>query len=276
MQLSHSSAALLRTCEQRFYFYKTNEPKDSDYEEDASYLTLGSSFHYILEQTKHTKPDKISILLDHCVKELKLREQDVALVHAMVLKYLRLHKKTELECVACEVEIETDSFIGYVDAVMADSTGWWIVDLKTSSRFSPSILPRLKLDPQLNLYAYHADLLANKLNLDVKNFLGCRYRVTTKSIAKQRKDESYVDFVTRLIDLVSSYDIVVPVEKMKPKQVYQDHTFFRNHGIKILSHGQGNKNLEACNNFFKPCPYFSKCHGEEFSKNDCGLEIFEI
>lgn len=277
-KLSYSSATLLKGCEQRFLYYKTDTPKDSDFSESVDALNVGTSFHYILEKTQHKKPEKISHLLEHCVKEFKLNEEDVPLVHAMVLKYLRLHKESKLECVGCEIEIQNEYLLGYVDAVMRDERGfWWIVDLKTTARFSPSKIPQLKMDTQLNLYAYFADQIADKLNLRLDKFLGCRYRVTTKSVAKQRKTESYIDFVTRLIDLVTTYDISIPIEKMSPEKINSQHLNDYVRGKMILDKIiLPQRNYNYCENYFKPCPYFSNCHGSNFTQNHDGLEVKKL
>ena len=95
----------------------------------------------------------------------------------MVLKYLRLHNKSNLEAVVCEHEIIDDQVVGFIDVVFKekDSDKWWICDLKTSSRLSSTLISRLPQDRQLNLYAYFADQIADTYGLKLDQYQGCRY-----------------------------------------------------------------------------------------------------
>lgn len=270
-RLSYSSASLLRGCETRYYHYKVAKTKrDPDSPEDTDAFIIGKSFHHILEMSKHEKPEKIGHLLEECVKKFKLPEEDTGLVHAMVLKYLRLHKKTNLVAVACEWEIKHPIVTGFIDVIFKekDSDKWWIADLKTSKTFYATIVSRLPKDRQLNLYAAFYREIAKDLKLDPDAFQGCRYRVTTKSEAKQKKLESYNDYVLRITESnVKSYDVIVPIAKMAPKEVLKEH--LRLHQISMLMRTGDyvpTQNFGNCETYFKPCEYWSKCHGECFSK----------
>lgn len=279
LKLSYSSATLLRGCEQRFYNYKKEIPKDSDYEDNIDALVIGTSFHHVLEMSKHQKPEKISELLDHCVNEFKLPEEKVGLVHAMVLKYLRLHKQSGLECVACEIEVSNEFILGYVDAILIDpnTKEWFIVDLKTCARFYQGLLPKLKRDVQLNLYATFKEDIAKKLDLDIDKFGGCRYRTTTKSVAKQKKTEGYTDYVLRMAKVIKSYDIVIPKEELDPEAILKRHKEDWKLGIEILGgEKEPVKNFSYCDSFFRACPYWSNCHGSNHSEATKGLKIYDL
>jgi len=199
--LSHSSAQTLLGCEQKYVYYKLlEEPKDADYKKSGA-LAIGSAFHWILENSKHEKPKSITDDLKQCSTEedIQLSEDDYGLVQAMIIKYLRLHKKLKLKVITCEPQILTTSMNGYIDVIEEDEEGiWWITDLKTAKTFYPSKVRELAHDPQLNLYAAHRAILADTFGLDPTKFGGCRYRVTTKSSAKQQAKETYIDFVLRL------------------------------------------------------------------------------
>jgi len=279
LKLSYSSSNLLKGCQQRFYYYKSNQDKDSDYEDNTDALTIGTSFHHVLEMSKHEKPEKITDLLDECVDQFNLQIDKVPLVHAMVIKYLRLHKEVGLECVTCEIEIGNDDFLGFVDAILKDpKTGkWWIVDLKTAARIYGSLYQKLKTDTQLNLYAYFAPMIAKELKLKPEDFAGCRYRVTTKSVIKQRKTEEYVDYVMRLVKTIKTYDIVIDKKYLKPEETYKRHMIDHELSEKIQT-GQVPpvKNFNYCDAFFRPCPYFSNCHGGLYTETARDLQINEL
>lgn len=277
-QLSYSSATLFRGCQQRFYYYKKEVPHDPDYDDDITSFNIGKAFHYILEETLHTKPEKISELLDKCIELFNIDpDTEVPLLHAMVLKYLRLHKRVGLECVGCEMELSNNDFIGYVDAVLIDKDGsWWICDLKTAKTVWQDTHSRLFNDVQLNLYAYFYKEIAANYKLDPKKFKGCRYRVTTKSTAKQRSNEEYLDFVARIRDLVRSYDFIIPIERMNPTKFYHEHLEAHDRAAMILAGRiKPSCNYAYCNSYFKPCPWYSKCHGGTFTENKESIEVVE-
>lgn len=279
-RLSYSSANLLRGCERRYFFYKVDGvDKDKDYSDNTEAFAIGKSFHHVLEMSLHKKPEKISALLQECIDNFDLEEDKVPLVHAMVLKYLRLHKTTNLETVACEYQIKDDIVNGFVDVIFKDkdSDDWYISDLKTSSRLSSTLLSRLPLDRQLNLYTYFSDQIAKEFNLDPNKFKGCRYRLTTKSSARMRASENYNDYVLRMADLIKTYDIIVPIDKMDPVAVYEEHKELFNRSMQLRNHMDIPKaNYGYCDSYFKPCPYWSRCHGDCFSEMSDKLEVLQL
>lgn len=264
-RLSYSSSTLLQNCSQRWWHYKVNKtPVDSDYVEDQTALVVGKIYHACLENTLHEGlrvEDLSKYCEDYNVKEL------MPLIHAMVLKYLKLHAASGLKVLACEIPIESDKFIGYVDAIMRDSANkWWIVDLKTAGMLDKTLTSRLHYDTQLNLYSSFTQDIADKLHLDVKNFGGARYRVTTKPRMARKAGESYYDYTKRLAKKVDSMDIVIPQGLMNPSNALDKHMSLWGLGEEIRSGKKlPTKNFSYCNSFFRPCPYWSKCYGEEFS-----------
>lgn len=278
-QLSYSSMTLLKGCEQRYVHYKVlDTPVDSDCEVDQLSFIVGTSFHAILEWSEHQKPEKIGADLEKCVKDFNLPEDQVGLVHAMVLKYLRLHRKSNLECVKCEYQISNKSTIGYVDVIFKekDSGKWWICDLKTAKTFWSTLPAKLPKDRQLNLYGYYYKHIAKDLGLDHHLFQGCRYRVTTKSSAKQRQYESYVEYVKRITDNnIKSYDVIIPKEKLSLQEVFNEHKSLHRRSLALRKGSEPTRNYGYCDTYFKPCPYFSQCHGDLFSNKSEDLEILK-
>lgn len=270
-RLSYSSATLLQNCETRYYNYKIKKSEvDSDAaKRDNSHFHIGTSFHYILEMSMHKKPNKIGELLEYCVQNFGLREEDTALVHAMVIQYLRLRKDSGFEAVACEYAIEHESIIGFVDLIERQKDGsFYISDLKTASSFYDSKISELAANQQLNLYCSFYKEIAKKYNLDPDKFMGARYLVAVKSKAKQRANESYNDFVMRLVDkkLVKCVFVTIPKELMRIDAAREEHMSLYNRSLEIRAGGNPTKNLTYCNAFFKSCEYFSKCHGMEHSE----------
>lgn len=270
-RLSYSSANLLRNCEQKYQFYKV-EKKDKDPEanRDNSHFHLGTSFHYILEMSMHKKPEKIGAMLEYCVQEIGLREEDVGLVHAMIIQYLRLRAQGDFEAVACEYKIDDKDTLGYVDLIeMRPDGSWTISDLKTAASFYESKIAELSKDRQLNLYGSYYKEIAKAYNLDPEKFLGCRYLVTTKSKAKQQAKETYNQYVMRLVEKksVKSLAIFIPKALMdfdgarkEHKELYKKSMKFRNGKAKP------SKNFTYCQAYFRPCDYFSQCHGMTYTE----------
>lgn len=273
--LSNSSAKTLMTCEQKYVHYKVKHtPKDSDYVKSDA-LSIGSAVHYCVESNKWNKP-KLSDALKHCVEgeDIQLAHENRELVAAMALELVAHHKTTKMKVLEVEFELKTDEFIGYVDALMEDEEGeWWIVDLKTARTLDTKGLPALPRDTQLNLYAYFKDTIADMFNLDANNFGGCRWRVCTKPSLKRRIEEIKedgsvsIDYIKRLRKSTKVYDVKIPVVLLDTEGTYARH-----HDAFLLSKKmfkpsfKPKKNFAACMNYFKPCEYFSHCHGMEYSK----------
>lgn len=265
MPLSHSSASLLLDCEERYVHYKIRKTEqDPDYVKSDA-LAVGSAFHWILENSRHEKPKSITADLAHCAadKDIRLPEEEFALVHAMVLRYLRLHHQEMpgFKVLEVETEIKTEMFHGFIDAILEDPEGrWHILDLKTYKTLYRPGLAALPRDAQLNLYAGHAPLLAEMHNLDMKRFGGVRWRVVLKSTAKQKASESTAEFVKRLVDKhISAFDIAVPLEKMAIDERMETHRLLWEKS-KELQTRKPLKNFKSCFSFYSACPYFSRCH----------------
>lgn len=277
-RLSYSSANLLRNCEQKYAFYKVSKTdKDPDAGGDTSHFNLGTSFHYILEMSMHQKPEKMGQMLEYCVQELGLKEDDTGLLHAMILQYLRLRKQGNFRAIACEYKIDAKNTLGYVDVIEVVDKGqekifdmeWTISDLKTASTFYESKIAELSKDRQLNLYGSYHEEIAKAYGLDPKKFIGCRYLVTTKSKAKQRAKESYNDFVMRLVEgkNVKSFAVFIPKALMDFKGARKEHEDLYKKSMKLRSgKAKPTKNFTYCQAYFRPCDYFSQCHGMTYTE----------
>lgn len=280
--LSHSSAQTLLGCEQKYYFYKVAKiEQDPDYVKSDA-LSIGSAFHHILEKSNHEKPALLRQRLKECEKDpdIRLPPDYFNLVHAMVLKYVRMHTKLGWKVLAVEFKLETEWFTGFVDAIMEDpkTNKWWIVDLKTYKSLYRPGLPALIRDPQLTLYAGHAPMIAEMFNLDMDKFGGCRWRVVTKSTAKQKPAEEESAYILRLVnENIKAYDVAVPVEKMDiPKRMGIHKSLYE----KAQAMGRGevepSRNYGNCMAYFSPCQYWSKCMGANHSDMESSVDVYEF
>lgn len=268
--LSPSSFSLFMSCARKFYLKKiVKAPIDPDSEADTESLLVGKAFHKCLENTRH-KLDGFTLqqCRDIVVGEFELLEdQHLPLIFSMLKKYKIVHEKAGLKAIACEVEVSTDKFYGFVDVILQDSSGaWWIGDMKTAANYSRSLIPSLPRHPQLSLYAMHAAQIAKFLDLDPESYRGCRYRLTTKSKASKRLDEPIPKFIERLSSVVQSYDFILPKGVMAPDRVSVSHHMAKSF---IDSHKEETSympNYGNCMAYFRPCEWWSQCHGKPFSE----------
>lgn len=259
----------LNKCQQKYHHYKVaGTPKDADYEESEA-LGLGKAFHQVLEKTLHT--DYNEALIMEAMADHEVDEEDHMLLTVMLKKYCEYHNKSGLRVIKCELGLSTPLYTGFIDAIAQGETGWWIIDLKTASRFDETLLPRLPLDMQLNLYAYFAEEIQHALKDAPYNlkgpFLGCRYRQVTKSKAGT---------MSGLEKGITVRDIEIPVHLMNPQLAWE--TFLESHQVAIELHNgvAPRKNYSACFDFFRPCEYFSQCHGDLFSKSKDKVKVHTL
>jgi len=248
----------------------SSTPKDSDVEENYAAFDIGKTFHEVLENNLHTRKDLDKYLNKAC-KEYKTEDSKL-MIKAMLYKYLEVHEASGLTCVACELPISSKEVIGFIDAFMVDAFGgWYICDLKTSGRWMPGIVARLATDYQLNLYSYFATLLAGVLELDPKKFRGCLYRVTTKTTISQKATEADETFFKRLCKTVKSYDVFIPVKHMDISNTWARHLEAYERSMELRAGEAPRRNYNYCESYFKPCPYWSNCHGD--LNSDCGEKV---
>ena len=267
-RLSYSSATMLQTCSQKYFYYKVaGLAFDEDFEQDSKAFDVGKAFHQILENTMHTRSESLSSELDKSCKDFNV-ENEKAMIYAMVLKYLDLHERSGLECKATEFQLSTEDYIGFVDVILTGKDGWWIADLKTASMFSELTAAKLRNDFQLNLYSFFAPDIAAQFDLDPDQFRGCRYRVTTKSRGKYAEYQDFTKAVKSFYKGVHSFDVVVPKEIMSPEVAMARHKELHDFSMSLRTgESKPQKNFKACDEYFRACQYWSQCHGETFS--DC-------
>lgn len=281
LRISYSGSNTLLGCERRFYYEKVKKVDyDPDYVDNSHALRMGKAFHQILEECSHGEIRCTNKIIEKALYDNEIDSQtDKYSLIAMVKKYIPLHRKSGLRCVAIETEVGNgEDYIGYIDAIMVDREGgWWIVDLKTAGQLSPSLLSRLCNDPQLNLYSNFIDQLSGTHGLEVEKFLGVRYRVTTKAKIKLGSKETPEQFVSRVMDRIESFDIGIPASDLDPKGAYSRlmSLLERARGLETKEESEITQNFSNCESYFKPCPYWSNCYGATFTAAKDKYSIFD-
>jgi hypothetical protein len=270
--LSPSSLTLFTTCARRYYHKKIlNTPIDADASEEMEAFDVGKAFHQILEDCKHELNGVSGEVVKAATAKYNLTEEyHFPLIFSMLSKYKAMHAKSGLKALACEIEIDTDKFYGFVDVVLENKDGsqWWIGDMKTAASYSPGIVPGLPLHPQLNLYAAHYMYIAGALDLDPQKFAGCRYRMTTKSKIIRKEGEDTPSYIGRLSKTIKSLDFILPKEIMNPDVIDHVHSEV----FKYIEETKGKSdptlyppNYSNCMQYFRPCAHWSQCHSGTYS-----------
>jgi hypothetical protein len=255
VKLSYSSMKLLQSCETRYFHHKVaNTPKDPDYEESDA-LGTGKAVHEVLEKTLHQDWNESLVMQAMANHNVDPSEKD--LICVMLQKYVDYHKKSGLKVVKCELGIETHNFIGYLDAIAIEGDKFWILDIKTAGRHDPNLLPQLAKDMQMGLYAHFADQIEMAVpEVAGKTFAGCRYRQIIKSKAST---------MSGLEKGVKVYDIVIPSEVMEAEESWSLFLEIHDRAEQITKGEAPKKNYSSCFSYFSACPYFSKCHNQNFT-----------
>ena len=251
---------------------------DPDYVDNAKAPRVGKAFHEVLEFCHHDKTQLSRSCFGRSFENNGVDDPtEQGLVFGMVQKYLVLHSKSGLAVKGIEIEIGDRNVIGFVDAILVDENeNWWIVDLKTTAKLNGSLLSRLSRDPQLNIYSYYRNQIAEICKLDPAKFAGVRYRVTTKATIKRNRNETLMAFAKRVFERVESYDIGIPKEDLNPSAV---HSHFMEllkemRSLEKTDEEDVAQNFTYCESYFKACPYWSRCYGKTFTQCSRAVQDF--
>lgn len=271
--LSPSSMQTYLICARKYWHNKISKTHyDPDAEVDTKAFDIGKAFHKVLELCRHeTRGLKLSKITED-VKEFNLTENETLMIAAMISKYQAMHETSGLSAFFCEVEVRTDEFYGFIDVILGDIEGWWISDMKTSASYNSQIVPRLPSDIQLNLYAKHVGLIAEMMKLDVKKFMGCRYRIATKSRLIRGKRETAAEYFERLSSSVKALEVVIPKEHLNPEGVVETFGKIVSKVKTLTDVKYYPQNFTNCLAYHKPCEFWSRCHGQIFT-GDFGVEV---
>jgi hypothetical protein len=266
VKLSYSSMKTLQSCEARYFNYKVlKTPYDKDYEESNA-LGLGKAFHEVLEKTNHNSWNEsllISAMVTHNVDS-----SDKELLSVMLEKYVTYHKASGLKVIKCELGLETNNYVGFLDAIAIEGNKFWIIDLKTAARHDVNLLPQLAKDMQMNLYAHFADQIELAVpEVEGKEFAGCRYRQVIKSKATTPRG---------LESGVKVYDLIIPASVLNPDEAWSLFLELHEKAHGLHRGDVPKKNFSSCMAYFSACPYFSQCHKSEFTSGNTGIIVQTI
>lgn len=261
LKLSYSSLSQLQGC-QRKYYYRKVKKYQPDFEPETDALTIGKIYHSLLETSGHTKPTR-----EHAETVLNMPEYGEAIAKnhelfaqalACAYGYAPLREKYPVRLIAVEKEIQTDNFLGYIDAIVEDDNGWYILDLKTAATINERKAAQLHRDLQLNLYVAQM----HQIELDPEKFRGCLYNVVQKTKQKRYSNEKFTEYAERV--KVPCVEFFIPREKLVPQAAVEMHERF--HMLAEQLHGNIDdhevpQNFGYCESFFKPCEFWSKCYG---------------
>lgn len=266
MRLSYSGAEKLMACEQKYvHHYIAKTPIDCDSSEDTFAFTFGKAFHSCHEWSMHELgyfEDKCDEYMAEAFKKEghTPTEDDLRYLCCAVYSSLRQWQASKLRVVKCEIKIENEYLVGYIDFVAADpdSGDWWIGDLKTTSTASISTVWRLSRDPQLTLYKSFVPYVAEVCQLNPAQFKGCLYRETEKTKIKTRKAEKPMEFAKRSI--ANSRTIIVPVEMMSDEAVTV-HSLLYTRALALEQGATPVRNYKNCLSWNRTCEFWSQCYG---------------
>lgn len=270
--LSYSSMNELLGCEQKYAYRKVLELEpDEDYSQETDAMDIGSVFHKCLEICNHDLNgfSYLQLLAQIDEYETLNHETHGPLIWAMLRRYKTMHEEIGLKPLHIELELQLKTeYRGFLDLVLDDERGIWITDMKTAGYISKFLFSRLAKDPQLNLYVHYY----NKVMKPEKPILGCRYRVVTKTKLKRKKDESLKAYSDRIYSGINAYEYVIPIDVMSPEEVHET-TFKKARARQKALHKNAVpvKNFQFCESFFRPCEFWSRCHGKQFTE-DFGIK----
>ena len=264
--LSYSSSNELLSCQQKYVYRKVQKvDRDVDAPMDTLAMDIGSTLHKCLEDCNHDLTGFEVETLFKVMKAYQVPSEQGPMLWAMLRKYKELHLSSDVTCVSVEEEKKDEDYIGYVDAIMKDRDGGlWITDLKTAAKISPFLTSRLPRDRQLNIYLH---------KLGKEKFKGCKYRVVTKSTLKRRKDESFDYYSDRVYERIKAVEYTIPIELMTPDEEGERFKDLRNIQVDLWKGKKPIRNFQNCDSYFRPCEYWSKCHGQIYSDEPKITEI---
>lgn len=254
---------------------------DPDVSQSTLALDIGKAYHQVLEDTDHKKENFQLEILNNACRDNNIGDPaTMAMIRAMLYKYMILHEKSGLEIVCIEEEIEDKLVIGYIDVVLKcpNSGKWYICDMKTAAGvYVDQLSQKLPRDNQLNLYSYYIDQLAEKYNLDVGLYQGALYRVTNKTKIKFSKRETIQDYYLRCLDRIEAFQFFIPVDKLKPKKAYDNVINIRDKALELFTKKEEDipQNFNSCQEWNRSCEYYSNCYPTIASEAIDGLEIFD-
>lgn len=289
--LSHSSGNKYLSCQYQYACEKIYQlPYDEDIEEDTKALRWGKTVHSVMEWTEwagknFTRPLHAQALEEQGFmrelpsgKKVCTDDQVAYATFAAVVSLYEYVKKQKLKTIKCEFEINFPYLYGFIDSIVVDAKGyWWIRDLKTASSCQTQKLKvTVRKNKQINLYALPevVDAICDEFGLDKEKFAGCLYTVVNKTKAVPKSGESLEDFAKRTKPKVTEF--AIKATDLDPEEAKKVHMQMIEDMVEIRSgRKEPIKNFEACYEWNRPCPFWSKCRGKSYTEELNIVDVYD-
>lgn len=262
---SQSALGTLMSCEQKFvHRYVLNTERDANWVR-PTYFSFGTAFHEILYFCNYDHIQLTEDLIRGHVEVNGLNwDSDGAKLKACLETYFSSNTKKE-KYIAGEVEIITEDFVMYADAIFKDEhDNWYIADMKTVGiSLDEMIKFKLKNDPQMCLYAAHHEHFAQKLGLDPAKFIGMSYREIEKPRQRHKKNEIHEDFASRIgVTVYRETFMTTDMLNIEQTMFNLRSQLVRARNLKSQAPMQNTNN---CKRNGLVCEFWSQCYGAEYA-----------
>ena len=253
---SHSRINCFKQCPQ-LYKYKYID-KLIPLGADTKQLSMGKAFHVGIENgstdaaLEFLEKDKFFMSTES--------ETDKTIVLAMVEAFLKKFPEAstwehEVYMTGKLLNEQEDDFQVYIDALEEHENGYYIIELKTTSRIDQTYIDKLDFNDQVNRYYYFAEKQLKK------PILGIKYYVIKKPLLRQKMNETVDQFRQRVVDRILEDDsIFFTILTRTPEQISSCIEDTKYDMQVIENTTRYTKNLAACS-CYGNCPYISLCRG---------------
>jgi len=280
VKISHSMRSQFKACPRKVYFkYVAGIERILD---DSPARAIGRAFHSALESVRkgegwqyavaHSKENLIDSLNIHSLPQNDIAQEAIKM-EIYVTGYLEKFMDENRHWYGVEKNIETESEIGFIDAMFMEGDDYYVVEDKTRSVLTKNISYHTKMNEQIVNYA----CLLRDIGFTVK---GSFYRETMKSRSSIKKNESESDFIKRLKEeyfmgdryqegYVEFTDEIIS-NYAREKQEHDAYiTSLIESGYRVE---RWPRNSDVCVGMYGQCDYLELCAGckntEKFRHND--------
>lgn len=185
----------------------------------------------------------------------------LAMVEAYFLKF-GIKEKIHNE-LYFTLPIDDDMFEGYIDGLIEEEDGYYLLEIKTASIVDKTYIDKLRFNDQIERYLYgisHGEIENFKLD---KPILGIKYRIIKKPLIRQKQKESIMEFRNRLIEKLQEEDNIQEIILSRTEEEINEAFEDIKYDINIINYSNRyTKTLSACSTYGR-CPYMELCSKEE-------------
>lgn len=258
---SHSKITTFKLCPKQYEYKYINNLRPL--EDSNKNLFLGSLLHKGVELKS---VDKLLEYIDE-TNVTPTEESETLITLALALTEAYFNKFGYDEKVLNEQHFQFnvfgDSYLeGYIDGLIEDDNGYWLLEVKTASIIDKTYLDKLNFNEQINKYMYalkHNHLDSFKLD---KPLLGIKYRILKKPLIRQKQTESIMEFRHRLVEKLQEPEYIIEKILYRTDEEIEDVLEDTKQEILNIENTERfTKTLTACSTFGR-CPYMELCLGE--------------